>query len=404
MRSTGFAPRLMLVLAIWACTDDPSSVASPDAAVEAIRTSSQTSDADLRPSPLATATLGDRSAEFWPYTGTNFRGTAQDPINLLFFGENDPRQIRAALMSLDGNRSAYGFPPVMPFNCTWSDAIGNVQTAFATEGKWLGSAVQLECGPYGPIRFHMRLFRAGTATIGNVHFEVLIPGTTEHEVLSWKLAQDLVTADLVRSGLLGRPPAPTAMLHPTEFHEIRAPVYNGLPVELRGAIGGPLSNVTANVPIRSSGVAMMFELARSVDVVRGYDVENFVVNWNQVIPKPFCSQGPSSYVLVQGPVTLQQRAGIDALGTYSAAFIATGTLQLTPVNPLTSPPTPVEPTYTAKVLETHGGFLTNRISTASMFQLQMELPSDGPFRGTLRSHLRVGPTKNASDYTQDIDC
>ena len=392
-----------LIVALAACIDDVSPIGSPLGG-DAVRMSATKTGADLVPTPIAAAALGDRSVEFWPYTGTNFSGTPQDPINLIFFGENDPRQIRAALMSLGGDRSAFGFPNSSPFNCTWSDAIGNVQTAYSADAEWLGSAVQLECGPYGPIRFHMRLFRAGGATLGNVHFELLIPGTTEHEVLSWKLAQDLVTADFARSGLLGRAPAPTAMLHPTEFHEIRAPIYNGLPVPLRAAIGGPLSNVTANVPIRSSGVAMMFDLARSVPVVPGEDVENFVVTWNQVIPKPFCSQGPSSYVLVQGPLTLSQRAGIDAYGEYHVEFSTGGTLRLTPVNPATSPPTPIEATYTAEVQEVHSGTLTDGNQKADMFQLQQELPSEGPYRGTLRSDLKVGPTQSASKYALEIEC
>jgi len=395
---------LFLSLATFlGCSDDLSTRASPIRG-DAVRVSTATAGADVVPAPVVTVALGDRSVEFWPFTGTNFGGAPQDPINLIFFGERDPRQIRAALMSLSGDRSTFGFPSAFPFNCTWSDAIGNVQAAYATDGAWLGSAVQLECGPYGPLRFHMRLFRAGAATIGNVHFELLIPGTTEHEVLSWKLAQDLVTADLVRSGLLGASPAPTPPLHPTEFHAIRAAIYNGLPPALRAAIGGPLSNVTVDVPIRSSGVAMMFDLERSVDVVPGDDVESFVVTWNQVVPKPFCSQGPSSYVLVQGPLTLQQRAGIDASGEYKSDFSASGTLQLTPVNPLTSPATPIESSYSVEVQEIHTGTLTDGMSKAYMFQLQRELPSEGPYRGTLRSQLRVGPTQEASKYQLDIDC
>lgn len=392
-----------LYLSLAACSDDLSTLASPIDG-DAVRVSRATADVDIVPAPVVAVTLGERSVELWPYTGTKFGGAPQDPINLIFFGERDPRQIRAALMALSGDRSTFGFPAAFPFNCTWSDAIGNVQTAYATDGAWLGSAVQLECGPYGPLRFHMRLFRAGAATLGNVHFELLIPGTTEHEVLSWKLAQDLVTADLARSGLLDSSPAPTPALHPTEFHTIRAAIYNGLPVGLRAAIGGPLSNVTADVPIRSSGAAMMFDLKRSVDVVPGEDVESFVVSWNQVVPKPFCSPGSSSYVLVQGPLMLQQRAGIDASGEYTADFSAGGTLQLTPVNPLTSPPTPIEPSYSAEVQEIHTGTLTNSIAKAYMFQLQRELPSEGQYRGTLRSQLQVGPTQEASRYRLDIDC
>ena len=37
---------------------------------------------------------------------------------------------------------------------------------------------------------------------GAAHFEVLIPGTTDHQVLSWIVARDLVVGDLMRSGLL----------------------------------------------------------------------------------------------------------------------------------------------------------------------------------------------------------
>ena len=395
---------LFLSLAAFAgCSDDLSTLASPTGG-DAVRVSTATAGADVAPTPITTVALGDRSVEFWPYTGTDFGGEAETPVNLIFFGERDPRQIRAALMSLSGDRSTFGFPAAFPFNCTWSDAIGNVHTAYATDGAWLGSAVQLECGSYGPLRFHMRLFRAGAATLGNVHFELLIPGTTEHEELSWKLAQDLVTADLMRTGLLGSSPTPTPQLHPTEFHSIRAAIYNGLPVGLRAAIGGPLSNVTTDVPIRSSGVAMMFDLERSVDVVPGEDVESFVVTWNQVVPKPFCSQGSSGYVLVQGPLLLQQRAGIDASGEYTIDFSASGTLQLTPVNPLTAPPTAIQPSYSAEVQEIHTGTLTSSMAKASMFQLQRELPSEGPYRGTLRSQLQVGPTQEASKYQLDVDC
>jgi hypothetical protein len=100
------------------------------------------------------------SLSIWPYTGTDFTGTPQDPINLVFTGRSDPRAIRSALMVLDGNRTAFGMPPVSPFNCTWSDAIGDLQTGYNATTEWVGSAIQLACGDYGPIRFHVRLFEA----------------------------------------------------------------------------------------------------------------------------------------------------------------------------------------------------------------------------------------------------
>jgi hypothetical protein len=52
------------------------------------------------------------SLDFWPYTGTGpDMATEKDPINLIFLGNAHPLDIRAALMSLDGQRS-------LPFNCT----------------------------------------------------------------------------------------------------------------------------------------------------------------------------------------------------------------------------------------------------------------------------------------------
>lgn len=400
----------VLVAALAGCADDPLSTGPAGTAAPDVALSRITMSADVAPAPTAAATFAGRSVEFWPYTGTSFRanadGTGQDPINLIFFGKSDPRRIRAALMSLGGDRTALGFPNAFPFNCTWSDAIGNVQTAYTAGSGWVGGAVQLECGPYGPIRFHLRLFRAGDVTLGNAHFELLIPNTTEHEVLSWTLAQQLVTADLARTGLLGAAPTPTAPTHAVAFHEIRAAVYNGLPVSLRAAIGGPLGNVSANVPIQSTGVAMMFHLARSVPVVAGVDAEEILVTWNQVIPKPFCFAGPvagaQDYVLVQGPITLRQRAGIDASGSYFSNFSAEATLRLTPIDPRTG--SVLGATYSAKVVEIHTGLLTNAVAKAYQLQKQVEVPREGPFRGSLNSRLQVGPTKEASSYTLDIDC
>lgn len=67
-----------------------------------------------------------------------------------------------------------------------------MQTAYDARAGWVGSAIQLQCGDYGPIRFHLRLFEAGDYTLANVHFELLIPNTTEHQVLSVELAEQLV--------------------------------------------------------------------------------------------------------------------------------------------------------------------------------------------------------------------
>ena len=351
------------------------------------------------PAPSAVATLGGRSFAFWPYTGTSFDGRPQDPVNVIFLGAADPREIRAALLALDGNRTAFGFPPVFPFDCTWSDAIGGMQTAFAADAGWLGSAVQLECGPYGPVRFHVRLFRGEGGTIGNVHLDLQIPGTSEHQVLSWALPQQLLTADLARTGLLGAAPTPTAQTHSPFFGEIPAAIWNGMPPELR-QLTGHSPTAPGPVPILSTGYAMQFELAGRVPVTPDEEVEDFVVQWNQIIPKPFCAASPAHFVRVEGPLRFTQRSGIDASGEYHMEMLAQGTLRITPINP----PDGSFESYDAEILVNHVGTVTDPMTKTLLNDLRRELPDIGIFRGTSHNRVQTGPTATASMHLLDVDC
>ncbi len=328
------------------------------------------------PQPLVTIVSGRRSLTFWPYTGDNFLGTPQDPINVIFCGKADPRDIRAALMSLDGDRSAFGLPPVAPFNSTWQDAIGDVQAGYGEEAGWVGGVVQLACGDYQPVRFHLRLFKMGAWTVGNAHFEVLIPNTTEHQVLSWELAEQLVTIDLMRCGLLDTesPVTPTGQINDSPFRTIPAMIYNGLPVELRQTIGGPLGDVSADVPIATDGNAVVFKLSQRLTRPAEELVQDFVINFDQVIPRPFCSSGPLDYVYVLGPVQLRQVTRLERGGNYSFDFQASGALYVTPIDPLTG--TPAGPTVQAVVSEKHGGELNSRFHFAESVKYQI-MGNDG---------------------------
>ncbi len=323
------------------------------------------------PEPLVTIASGYKSLTFWPYTGDNFLGTPQDPINVIFCGKADPRDIRAALMSLDGDRSAFGLPPVAPFNSTWQDAIGDVQAGYGDQVGWVGGVVQLACGDYQPVRFHLRLFKMGSWTVGNAHFEVLIPNTTEHQVLSWELAEQLVTIDLMRCGLLDSesPITPTGPINDSPFRTIPAMIYNGLPVELRQTIGGPLGDVSEDVPIATDGNAVVFKLSQRLTRPAEELVQDFVINFDQVIPRPFCSSGPLDFVYVVGPVHLRQVTSLDRGGDYSFDFQASGTLYVTPVDPLSG--TPSGPTVQAVVTERHNGKLNSRFHFAESVKLQM---------------------------------
>src|SRR5688572_17339378 len=189
------------------------------------------------PSGVQTIDVLGQQFDFWPFTGTDLAGTASDPINLIFRGSADPRSLRAALLALDGNRQAFGMPNVFPFNCTWRDAYGDLQTAFASPQGWNASLVQLQCGSYAPLRFHLRLFPQGEYTLANAHFEVVIPGTADHQVLSWQAAKQLVMVDFQRTGLIGAPPLQIPGLHPNQYRSIPAVIYNGLPAALKQIAG-----------------------------------------------------------------------------------------------------------------------------------------------------------------------
>jgi len=306
---------------------------------------------------------------FWPYTGRDYSGSPTDPINLVFLGDADPRLIRQALLALDGDRTAFGFPDAFPFNCTWSDAIGRPQTGYSDEAGWQGSALQLECGDYATLRTHLRLFRQGPYTLGGAHFEAQIPGTSEHEVLSWEVPQALVTADLARSGLLAAPLGQTDVITATPSHRaIRHQVYNSLPLELRVGLGLPPDDQSSDVPIPNDGVATILTLAGDFEAVESDVVVEFDHPFGQAIPKPFCSTGPADWLYVSGELHMVHRVRTDEYGRYVSGFLAAGTLQVVPINPLTGEA--VGEPYLASVSEAYRSRLTDHGQAAAMVAVQ----------------------------------
>ena len=355
------------------------------------------------PPSLVTVPVGGADLQFWPFTANNLNGDPSDPINLVFQGEPNPVAIRGALMALDGDRSAFGMPNVAPFNCTWTDAIGDEQATWAKPTGWAGSAIQLACGDYAPMRFHVRLFDVGSHLVGNAHFEVLIPGTADHQVLSWELAEQLVTVDLMRTGLLdgSAPLTPTAQINPAPtFRTIPAIIYNGLPVELRGLIGGPLGDQSADVGIATNGSATLFNIASHYHGPMSGGVQDFTLTYGQVIPKPFCSPTPS-YLYVAGPVHLRQTVELTPGGKVIGEFRATGSLSLTPVDPATGQPS--GETYAAEVREQHGFYATADHNLASSFLRQAESPITGPDRGVKMVSIKVS-SDGAENYQASEKC
>jgi hypothetical protein len=389
-------------LVFTACGQTPNPTTSNNA------TSFTSARAPFEPPPagLVNVDAFGNTLAFWPFTGTNFSGAPQDPVNLIFVGYADPRDIRAALLSLDGDRTAFGVPDAFPFNSTWRDAIGgDMQTAYGASSGWVGGAIQLECGDYRVLRFHLRLFSVGDYTLGNAHIDLAVPNTTAHQVISWEVAESLLVVDMLRSGLLDddAPIMPTPQINPAPFRGIPAMIYNAMPPELRALAHGPAGDVTDSVPIFTDGTAAVFNLADVVSAEPGTDVQEFVINFAQMIPKPFCASGPFDFIYVEGPVLMKQTTTYTPSGNLITQFQASGSLKLTPMNPLTDPPTPIGETYDALVNQHDRGSVTDQITRVSSFQLQIELPSAGPFRGRLMVKLNVGPGE-ASSYDMSIDC
>ncbi|HET8647603.1 MAG TPA: hypothetical protein VFO85_19045, partial [Vicinamibacteria bacterium] len=286
-----------------------------------------------------------------------------DPVNLIFEGASDPREVRAALLSVNGDRTAFGLPNAFPFNCTWADAVGDEQGTWTAGAGWEAGAVQLACGPYA-MRFHLRLFRHGARTLGGVHMDLQVPATTDHQVIAWKFPQQLVMIDMVRSGLLAGAPYLTDPFGPSPSHRtLPYYIHNALPVPLRALLELPLENVPAGatVPIPSNGKAMVFDVVSSFVPAQSDTLVEFDIGFNQGIPKPFCDR--TQLVWVQGPVHFSLRVQINPSGRYLRTELISGVLKVTPIDPVTH--APIGPTAEAIVFEEHRGLLTDNTAEAT---------------------------------------
>lgn len=362
------------------------------------------------PAGTVTASLGTESITFWPWTGGSFDGTPSDPVNILFAGPADPVSLRQALLNLDGDRTAYGFPDAYPFNARWTDAAGDIQVSWEEETGWLGSVVQLALGDYEPVRIHLRLFSTedrlaggGRWTIGAAHFEMMIPGTADHQVLSWELAQQVVMVDFLRSGLLdpATPMVPTGLINDApSFRTIPAVIYNLLPSDLVAAIGGPSQPAGADVPIASDGQGMILHVATRTPVVAGVTNWNHRFQYSQMVPRPFCSSGPDDYVWVEGPVDFSKTVTVDRSGRLVARARYDGTLTITPMDVTQNPPVPLSAPFTARVGELQSARLscfgfdavmdtgkrTHPPGGDEFQQLHLQVRSDG--RNEYRNHTK----------------
>jgi hypothetical protein len=347
----------------------------------------------LAPGGLVPVPLGGEVELIWPYTGQDYSGTPTDPINIALLGNADPRAVRQILFGLDGDRQAWGFPDTFPFNCTWKDAVGRPQTSYAASTGWEGSAIQLECGDYALLRTHLRLFRHGSYTLGGAHFEVQIPGTSTHQVLAWELAEQLVTVDLLRSGLAALQPPTGPISEAPVYRTILPEIFNGLPPELRHAIALDLPDQEDPVPIPNDGSATVFSLGGHFEPIRSKFKVVFDHPFGQAIPKPFCSSG--ELLWVSGSVHMTQSVQTGRDGRYTSHFEAFGILDLVPIDTTGQA---IGTPFRARVSESYHSQLTDRRQTASMKAMQVLLTKPTQW---LAERLRVGQHK---DYVLKQHC
>jgi hypothetical protein len=256
---------------------------------------------------------------------------------------------------------------------------------FGAAAGWTGGAIQLQCGEYGPIRFHLRLFDLGSVTAANAHFEVVIPGTADHQVLSWELAEQLVTYDLARSGLLAAAPVLTGFVTPAPSHRVvPAVIYNGLPEELRTLIGGP-SVPAGDVGIANDGRATVLVLGGRAPEAPDPALLRFTLPYDQVIPKPFCNVGGEA-VRVRGAVTLEQ--AVQGGAEYRMRFAAEGELDVQPIDPGTG--AAAGSALRALVSESQSARVDDRGSEVHGAIRQRLLPRGHDGAGELRIELRIG--------------
>ena len=364
------------------------------------------------PDELATVSLGDASLEFWPYTGTTFDGTPVDPINVVFADQADPLRIRAALLALDGDRTAFGFPAAPPFDAVWLDAIGgDVQTTYAETGHgWVGSVVQLTLGDYGPLRVHLRLFRTGNTyedgcwTLGGAHFEMQIPGTTEHQVLSWELAEQLVMVDLMRSGLLDAtlPMLPTGPINAApSFRSIPAQIYNLLPPELIAIVGGPPQPVTDPVPLTSDGQGTLFNVAIAAPVIPGVYTATTTVAFDQMVPRPYCSEGPGDFLMITGPVDFSLTTEVTEDVQFISRSRYSGDIMAQPFDFSSGTPVPVGDPFPARVSGSQNGNMSSMTSRIISIDSRLTHEADGP--QILKERLVV-PQHGLKTYRSQTRC
>jgi hypothetical protein len=384
----------LLLAVLTACADDP---VAPDAASFAGDPSFV-----LNQLELVTVDAGGAVATFWPYTGrTPNLGDAADPVTLALVGDVDPRVLRARLLMLAGDRP--GFPAVPGADCTWQDAIGDIQSVYSPGTGWVPSAIQLACGDFWPMRFHARFFRLPGMTVANAHWDLYLEGTDRHQVVSWEFATQLLAYDLMRIG--AAPIGQTDVITQTPtFRSVNelAPLWTtAFPAELKGLLlatgstdgGGNLLN---------DGRATIFSVpAVPAEGGTGIFRQEVPLAMDVVMPRPFCAEDGQDYLYVNGTILLEQQVVMTPAGNFLSRFHARGTLDLTQIDPQTG--LPLSEPYRARVNQHSIIHMTDHLSRSIEFVVQQEVRPGRADRGEVTVRTSISPS-GAGTVDASISC
>jgi hypothetical protein len=232
----------------------------------------------------------------------------------------------------------------------------------------VGGAIQLTCylpggNPLGdPFRYHVRLFRVGAHTLIGAHFEINIPGTADHESLSWNVARDFVTNDLLRAGASVSAVPAARLFSPTDghFRVVRRPIYDGI----YGAPGGaailgyagllPPPAAGKDVPIPADGYAYVLAPGLTHEPAQS-DVTTTIpaARYDVTLPKPFCDSG-GEYVKLTGSIQFAVRVQTNRSGKYLRTQTINGMLRVAVLSGVNA-----GKTFDALVSERHRAMITD---------------------------------------------
>jgi hypothetical protein len=233
-------------------------------------------------------------------------------------------------------------------------------------------------------------------TIGGTHWDLNVPGTNEHEVISWEVPEQLLMVDMIRTGLLAGLPQETAQINdaPT-FRVIRAPVYAGIPLALKTIAG-----ITGGPAIPTNGRARLFNVGTEEPIVPDVVEQQFTIQFNQIIPKPFCG-GPSDFLRVQGPIVFTGVARVTPSGTYQRESSATADLTAVAVNPFNGQP--IGAPLHGLVTDDHVAGINPAGVSANAHKLQQLFDAGGVLQASQDDKISAG-TRGHDDFTRVVNC